>query len=74
MESTRRSLAKAMSWRIIATVITSLIAYLMTGEIAFAAQIGLADTFLKLFIYVGHERIWNRISFGREKQQPEYYI
>jgi len=74
MESTRRSLAKAMSWRIIATVITGLIAYLLTGEMAFAAKIGVADTSLKLFIYVGHERLWNRISFGREKQQPEYFI
>jgi len=73
MESTRRSLAKALSWRIIATVITALIAFALTGEMAFAAQIGLADTLLKLFIYVGHERIWNRIPYGREKQ-PEYYI
>ncbi|ORJ52763.1 DUF2061 domain-containing protein [Geothermobacter hydrogeniphilus] len=74
MESTQRSLAKAISWRIIATVITALIAYAMTGEMTFAAQIGLADTCLKFFVYVGHERLWNRISFGREKQQPEYYI
>ncbi|TYO98532.1 putative membrane protein [Geothermobacter ehrlichii] len=73
MESTRRSLAKAISWRLIATTITGTLAFALTGELAFAAQIGLADTALKIFIYVAHERLWNRIPFGREKQ-PEYYI
>lgn len=74
MESTRRSLAKALSWRIVATLITSAIVYLLTGRGEFAATIGLADTTLKLFIYFGHERLWNRIPYGREEKQPEYVI
>lgn len=74
MESTRRSLVKALSWRLIATLITGLLAYLLTGEMAFAAKIGLADTGLKFFCYLGHERLWNRISFGRATQEPEYTI
>lgn len=74
MESTRRSLAKALSWRIVATLITSAIVYALTGRGEFAATIGLADTTLKLFIYFGHERLWNRIPYGREEKQPEYII
>jgi uncharacterized membrane protein len=74
MESNRRSIAKALSWRIIATVITATIALVMTGELAFAAMIGLADTSIKFFIYFAHERLWNRIDFGRARKQPEYYI
>jgi len=74
MESTRRSIAKALSWRIVATLITSAIVYLITGKGEFAATIGLADTTIKFFVYFGHERAWNRIPYGREQKQPEYII
>lgn len=74
METTRRSIAKAISWRILATIITTAIALAMTGKWEFAATIGVADTVFKFFIYFGHERLWNRISYGREVQQPEYMI
>jgi uncharacterized membrane protein len=74
MESNRRSIAKALSWRIIATLITSAIVFLITGKGEFAATIGLADTTVKFLVYFGHERIWNRIAFGRETEEPEYII
>lgn len=74
METTRRSLAKALSWRLLATIITTALVYAFTGQGEFAATIGLADTVLKLAIYFGHERLWNRIPYGREPKQPEYYI
>ncbi len=74
MESARRSIVKAISWRLLATVITAVIVYQLTGELDFAAKVGLADTTLKFVIYFGHERLWNRIPYGREQKQPEYYI
>jgi len=58
----------------LATVITSCIVYGATGNMDFAAGIGLADTAIKFFIYFGHERLWNRIDYGRPKSQPEYMI
>jgi len=74
METSRRSLAKALSWRVLATIITTTLVYAFTGQGDFAATIGLADTVLKFAIYFGHERLWNRITYGRESKQPEYYI
>lgn len=74
MESTRRSVAKSLSWRILATLITTSIAFALTGQGEFAAKIGVADTLVKFFIYFGHERLWNRINYGRDENQPEYYI
>jgi len=74
METTRRSIAKALSWRLLATLITAGLVLAITGEGSFAATIGLADTTLKLLIYFGHERLWNRISYGREQREPEYHI
>jgi len=74
MESNRRSLVKALSWRLLATIITTSIVFALTGKGEFAATIGVADTLFKFFIYFGHERLWNRIPYGRETQEPEYYI
>jgi len=74
METHRRSIAKALSWRVLATLITTTLVYLLTGKGEFAATVGLADTLVKFVIYFAHERLWNRISFGREKPEPEYTI
>lgn len=74
MDSTRRSIAKSLSWRALATIITTTIVFVMTGKGEFAATIGLADTVLKFAIYFGHERLWNRIPYGRLKKEPEYFI
>lgn len=74
METTRRSVVKALSWRFLATLITTGLVLAITGEGSFAATVGIADTSIKLLIYFGHERLWNRIPFGREKQEPEYHI
>jgi len=65
METRKRSLAKALSWRFFATFITALVVFAMTGELAFAAKIGLLDTTIKLGAYFVHERVWLRIPFGR---------
>lgn len=74
MESTRRSIAKALSWRVLATLITTTLVFVLTGKGEFAATIGLADTVLKFAIYFGHERLWNRIPYGRLRKEPEYFI
>lgn len=74
MDTTRRSIAKALSWRILATAITTAIVFLITGKGEFAAAIGLTDTSVKFLVYFGHERLWNRIRYGRIEKQPEYSI
>ncbi|GAB4270644.1 MAG: hypothetical protein Kow0092_25060 [Deferrisomatales bacterium] len=74
MESHRRSLAKALSWRLVATVITSAIVFAATGQVEFAATVGMADTGVKFFLYFAHERLWNHVPYGRERREPEYYI
>jgi len=38
-----------------------------------AAQIGLLDTVIKIGAFYTHERIWNRVGFGKVKP-PEYEI
>ena len=58
MDSRSKSLAKAFSWRIIATVTTGLIGLLLTGSVKIAGAIMSIDFVLKLILYYLHERIW----------------
>lgn len=60
-----RSIAKAVSWRVIGTLDTLLISYLLTGEVAVAASIASIDFITKMFLYFFHERLWNKISWGK---------
>lgn len=64
-ESHVRSLAKAFSWRILATLTTSVIAYLVTGSLDTAAIIGGIEFVLKFFIYYLHERAWAFYPMGK---------
>jgi uncharacterized membrane protein len=73
METKRRSILKALSWRFLATVITSLVVYFMTGKLTFALEIGGIDTFIKLGVYFAHERIWLMIPFGKIEER-DYQI
>ena len=65
MEPPNRNIAKTISWRVVATIITGTVTYFLTGRLDFAVTVGLADTFVKFFIYYAHERMWTRISYGK---------
>ncbi|MFC1603876.1 DUF2061 domain-containing protein [Planctomycetota bacterium] len=73
METHFRTIMKTLSWRFIATLITFAVAWIVTGELTFAAEIGIADTLIKLWAYYLHERTWMRVAFGTLKK-PEYEI
>jgi len=69
-----RSIVKALSWRITATIITTIISLIITTRIEFALSIGLIDLGIKLCVYYLHERLWNKITFGLHKKYPPDYI
>ena len=73
MESHFRTVLKSLTWRIMALIITTTVAWWIIGEVKLAASIGIADTLIKLFAYYGHERLWLRLHFGRQKP-PDYAI
>jgi len=53
-----RSVAKAISWRVIGTIDTIVISYFITGEWRFAFSIGAVEVFTKIFLFYAHDRIW----------------
>jgi uncharacterized membrane protein len=73
MESTTRSIAKAVSYRILGSVCTALIVFLFSGNAKVSMGVGALDAVLKMALYYLHERLWNHIPFGRQRP-PEYEI
>lgn len=61
-----RSIVKTLSWRIVGTMDTIGISWLLTGEIDTALAIGSVELVTKMILYFGHERVWNLINFGRD--------
>ena len=59
-----RSVSKGISWRIIATITTVTIVYLITGEISTALEIGAIEVIAKIIIYYVHERVWLLVPHG----------
>jgi adenylylsulfate kinase len=73
MESQSRSIAKAVSYRLLGSASTGLIFYVFTGRLSLSLGAGFLDMVVKIGVYFIHERLWNHIDFGREKP-PEYEI
>ena len=65
-ETHSRSIAKAFSWRILATSYLVVLSLLITDETVFVAtQIAVIDALANLVEYYIHERIWNKIKAGK---------
>lgn len=73
-EKNYRSIVKSISYRITGTITTFLISFFVTGEIKFALSIMSVDFISKIVIFYFHERLWNKIKFGKVKGGPEYEI
>jgi adenylylsulfate kinase len=69
-EANRRSIAKALSYRLLATLGTSLLVWWFTHKVALALFAGSADALGKLGLYYLHERIWDRVRAGKRERQP----
>ena len=65
VESKSRSLLKAISWRIIASIVTTLIAFYFGLPAKAIGMVFFADLVIKFVLYFIHERVWtNAIKFG----------
>lgn len=80
-ESRKRHLVKTVSWRVVGTMDTMIIAWIITGNPMTGLKIGGAEVITKMILYYFHERVWYRINFGlnernrrrkkRRRQQKE---
>ena len=56
----RKAIAKAISWRISASLITILLVLTFTGRLKISLEVGLAEMILKMLFYYFHEIFWER--------------
>jgi uncharacterized membrane protein len=54
----KRHILKTISWRILGTADTILLAWIITGDIKTGASIGIIELFSKMLLYYMHERFW----------------
>jgi uncharacterized membrane protein len=66
-ESKKRHLLKTVSWRIVGTLDTIVLSWIISGNPLTGLKIGGAEVITKMILYYGHERVWYRINFGLDK-------
>jgi uncharacterized membrane protein len=65
MVSYKRHIAKTISWRIIGTLDTILLSWIITGSWKLGLSIGGVEVITKMILYFFHERMWYKFSkFG----------
>ena len=66
--SRKRHILKTITWRVVGTIDTMLIAWIISGDPMIGISIGGLELFTKMILYYVHERVWYRFSrFGVKK-------
>ena len=62
-----RSVLKAISWRIVGTLDTMALGWIITGNPIMGLKIGALELFTKFILYYIHERVWLQSKFGTKE-------
>lgn len=65
-DTTKRTLAKTITWRLTGSLSTFAISYLISGSFAIAGSIAVIQVTANTLLYFLHERVWNIINWGRK--------
>ena len=65
-QSHKRHIAKTVTWRIVGTLDTILLSWLITGSALIGVKIGVAEVLTKMVLYYLHERAWFRINLSKK--------
>ena len=64
----KRHFAKTVTWRVIGTLDTMVLAWIVTGSPITGVKIGGLEVITKMILYFFHERAWYKINFGLPKR------
>ena len=62
ISSEKRHIMKTFTWRIIATLTTTVIAWIITGDPMVGLKVGGIEFVIKMFLYYFHEKAWHRVG------------
>ncbi|WP_053990712.1 DUF2061 domain-containing protein [Mangrovimonas sp. TPBH4] len=71
LESRKRHIAKTITWRMVGTIDTMTLAWLVTGNPLTGFKIASVEVVTKMLLYYLHERTWYKINFGLPKRTNE---
>lgn len=63
--SHKRHLAKTITWRLVGTIDTILLSWLITSSPITGLKIGIAEVLTKMLLYYLHERVWFKINLSK---------
>lgn len=61
-----RSFIKAWTYRVFGTLTSFAVVYVITGKGSLATLIAFWETIVKIGVYYWHERVWDKINWGRK--------
>ena len=67
-ESRKRSVSKAVTYRIVVVIIDFSVIYLLTGKIMMAVGFMIISNIYTTITCFIHERIWNKIQWGPQQK------
>jgi len=65
-ESVYRSITKAVTFRILIIILDFIVIYLFTKRIDLTVGVIIVSNFSSTIAYFVHERIWNRVHWGKD--------
>jgi adenylyl-sulfate kinase len=67
IDSKKRTISKAVSWKAVGILALSLVTYLVTGNLVATTIVAASYHALQFVLYSAHERAWNKVSWGKTK-------
>tara|TARA_Y100000310_G_scaffold242838_1_gene247057 strand:- start:11959 stop:12669 length:711 start_codon:yes stop_codon:yes gene_type:complete len=67
IDTKKRSIWKAITWRMFAIILLGIVSYTTTDSIKTASVITICYHGVQLFMFFVHERLWNYIKWGKTK-------
>lgn len=67
--SKKRHIGKTITWRIVGTLDTVVLSWMISGDPLIGLKIGLAEVVTKMFLYYFHERAWFKFSIYNSRKR-----
>ena len=68
-DSKKRHIAKTVTWRVVGTIDTMILAWWISGNPLVGLQVGGAEVITKMILYYVHERGWYKIDYGLKQRR-----
>ena len=64
--SQKRHIAKTITWRLVGTIDTIILSWIISGNPMIGLKIGMAEMLTKMLLYYFHERVWFKINLTKD--------